>query len=110
MSYQYSTNMYSTEEVQKIYAFDIKITYIDNEIIKKKIITIDKVGEIFECKNNIKKFKVVVCSINSDNIESIILKKQFDNKINDTIVLYKKNIIIYLSKNLDNISINYQIN
>ena len=84
MSYQYNT-MYSNEEIQKMYAFDIKITYSDNEIIKKKIITLDKIGEILECKNNIKKIKIIFCSINSDNIESIILKKTFDNEINDDI-------------------------
>ncbi len=110
MSYQYNTNMYSTEEIQKIYAFDIKITYNNNEVIKKKLITLDKIGEIIECKNNIKKIKITFCSILCDNIESIILKKTFDNEIKDTVVLNKKNIIIYISQNLDNVSINFQIN
>ena len=110
MSYQYNTYMYSTEEIQKIYAFDIKITYNDNEIVKKKIITLDKIGEILQCKNNIKKIKIIFCSIVSDTIESIVLKKTFDYEINDTVVLCKKNIIIYISKNLDNLSINFQIN
>jgi hypothetical protein len=110
MSYQYNTNMYSNEEIQKIYAFDIKITYNDNEVIKKKFITVDKIGEIIECKNNIKKIKVIFCSINSDNIETIVLKKQFDNEINDTVVLFKKNVIIYISKNAENLLINFQIN
>jgi hypothetical protein len=110
MSYQYNINMYSNEEIKKIYAFDIKITCNDDEVIKKKLITLDKIGEILECKNNIKKIKIVVCFINSDNIETIILKKTFDDEINDTIVLYKKNVIIYISKNIDYVSINYQIN
>ncbi len=102
--------MYSHEEIQKIYIFDIKITYNNNEVLKKKMITIDKIGEITECKNNIKKIKIIFSLFNSNNIESIVLKKTFDNEINDTVVLYKKNIFINISKNIDNLSINFQIN
>jgi hypothetical protein len=100
---------YSNQEIQLIYAFDIKIIDYDNTIIKKKLITLDKMGNILECKNNIKKIKITFCSINSDNIDTIILKKTFNEQINATVVLYKKNIVIYISKNTDNISINFQI-
>jgi hypothetical protein len=105
----YNINSYSNQEIQLIYAFDIKIIDNDNTIIKKKLITLDKMGNILECKNNIKKIKITFCSINSDNIDTIVLKKTFNEQINATVVLYKKNIVIYISKNTDNISINFQI-
>jgi hypothetical protein len=100
--------IYSNQEIQLIYAFDIKIINNDNNITKKKLITSERLGEILECKNNIKKIKVICCIIKSDNIESVILKKSFNEDINN-IVLFKKNIVIYISKNLDNLSINFQI-
>jgi hypothetical protein len=111
MSYNINSNInsYSNQEIQLIYAFDIKIIDNDNTIIKKKLITLDKMGNILECKNNIKKIKITFCSINSDNIDTIVLKKTFNEEINATVVLYKKNIVIYISKNTDNISINFQI-
>jgi hypothetical protein len=106
MSYNYHN---SNNEIQLIYAFDIKIINNNNETIKKRIITSDKIGEILECENNIRKIKITFCSINSDNIITVVLKKTFDEKINDNIVLFKKNVVIYISKNIDNLSINFQI-
>jgi hypothetical protein len=112
MSYNIHTGnitSYSNQEIQLIYAFDIKIIDNNDEVIKKKLITLDKIGNILECKNNIKKIKITFCLINSDNIDTIVLKKSFNEEINDTVILYKKNIVIYVSKNKDNISINFQI-
>lgn len=100
---------YSNQITQLIYAIDIKIINNDNEIIKKKLITSDKNGELLECKNNIKKIKITFCLINLDNIETISLKKSFHQEINKTIVLFKKNIVVYIHNNIDNISINFQI-
>ncbi len=99
---------YSNQEIQLIYAFDIKIINTNNEIIKKKIITSDKIGEILECKNNIKKIKIICCLINN-NINTITFKKTFNEEIDNTIVLFKKNVIIYFSKYIDNLIINFQI-
>ena len=112
MSYQYSINNYSKEEIQKIYIFDVKIIDNDNNIIKKKVITSDNIGEILECKNNIKKIKITFCLLNSNfnSIETIILKKTINQEINEPVILLKKNIIIYINTiNDNNISINYQI-
>ena len=102
-------NSCSTQEEQIVYVFDIKIIDNNDNIIKKKFISIDKIGNILECDNNIKKIKITCCIINSDNINSIILKKSFNQEINDTVILFKKKIIIYISKNIDNLSINFQI-
>ncbi len=115
MSYTYnSINTSVIENQDIIYAFDIKIINFDNEIIKKKMVSLDKIGELLECKNNIKKIKIIFCSLNSTVSETLVLKKTFNNEIDDNIVLYKKNIIIYL-RNIttasfsNKICINYQI-
>ncbi len=105
----YNINNYcSNIEIKLIYVFDVKIIN-NNDTIKKRIITSDKIGEILECENNIKKIKITFCSINSDNIITVVLKKTFDEEINNNIVLFKKNVVIYISKNIDNLSINFQI-
>ncbi len=105
----YNINNYcSNIEIKLIYVFDVKIIN-NNDTIKKRIITSDKIGEILECENNIKKIKITFCSINSDNIITVVLKKTFDEEINDNIVLFKKNVVIYISKNIDNLLINFQI-
>ena len=65
---------------------------------------LEEIGKVLE-KN--RKKLVTKCTFDS---YSIILKKTFNNEINDTVILYKKNVIIYISKNLDNLSINFQIN
>lgn len=109
MSYSYSSCS-NFENQDNIYAFDVKIINFDNEIIKKNLISLDKTGELLECKNNIKKFKITFCLLNSSQTETIVLKKNFSEEINESIVLYKKNIIIYLRYVInDNIIINYQI-
>ncbi len=112
MSYCYNTSNFENQNI--IYAFDVKIINFDDEIIKKNIVSLEKIGELLECKNNIKKIKITFCSLNSTISETLVLKKTFNDEIDDTIVLYKKNIIIYLRniKNLgcnNKISINYQI-
>jgi hypothetical protein len=94
MSYSYNTSVIENQDI--IYAFDIKIINFNNEIIKKNIVSLEKIGELLECKNNIKKIKITFCSLNSKLSETLILKKNFNNEIDDNIVLYKKNIIIYL--------------
>ncbi len=116
MSYNYN-NTYSTcstcsnfENQEDIYAFDIKIINFDDEIVRKKIISLDKIGELLECENNIKKIKITFYLLNSNLSETIILKKNLTNEINETIILFKKNIFIYLRNIDDNISINYKIN
>ena len=113
MSYNYN-NTCSTcsnfENQEDIYAFDIKIINFDNEIVRKKIISLDKIGELLECENNIKKIKITFYLLNSNLSETIILKKNLTNEINETIILFKKNIFIYLRNIDDNISINYKIN
>ena len=113
MSYNYN-NTCSTcsnfENQEDIYAFDIKIINFNDEIERKKIISLDKIGELLECENNIKKIKITFCLLNSNLSETIILKKHFINEINETIILFKKNIFIYLRNIDDNISINYKIN
>jgi hypothetical protein len=116
MSYNYN-NTYSTcstcsnfENQEDIYAFDIKIINFVDEIVRKKIISLDKIGELLECENNIKKIKITFYLLNSNLSETIILKKYLTNEINETIILFKKNIFIYLRNIDDNISINYKIN
>ena len=111
MSNNYSINTYSNLENQNdIYVFDVKIIEFDDEIIKKKIINIDKIGELLECKNNIKKIKIIVYLLNSNNIDSILIKKIFVNQIEEPLILHKKNSIIYIRNTInDNICINYQI-
>lgn len=113
MSYNYN-NTCSTcsnfENQEDIYAFDIKIINFDDEIVRKKIISLDKIGELLECENNIKKIKITFYLLNSNLSETIILKKNLTNEINETIILFKKNIFIYLRNIDDNISINYKIN
>jgi hypothetical protein len=111
MSYNYSIKTYSNLENQNdVYVFDIKIINFDEEVIKKKLISVDKIGDLLEYKNNIKKIKINFCILNSNNIDSIIIKKNFLNEIIEPIILYKKNIIIYI-RNIynNNICINYQI-
>ncbi len=96
------------ENQNNIYVFEIKIVNFDDNIIKKKLVSLDKHGELLECKNNIKKIKIVFCYLNS--MEIITLKKTFTDEINETIALYKNNIVIYFNKScMDNININYQI-
>jgi hypothetical protein len=113
MSYNYN-NTCSTcsnfENQEDIYAFDIKIINFNDEIVRKKIISLDKIGELLECENNIKKIKITFYLLNSNLSETIILKKNLTNEINETIILFKKNIFIYLRNIDDNISINYKIN
>ncbi len=110
MSYNYSYDLCSNFENQdNIYAFGIKIINFDDETIKKNLISLDKTGELLEYKNNIKKIKVTFCLLNSSQTETIVLKRNFIEEISDTVVLFKKNIIIYLHYRNDNININYQI-
>jgi hypothetical protein len=112
MSYNYNIiNTCSNFENQEdIYAFDIKIINFDDEIVRKKIISLDKIGELLECENNIKKIKITFCLLNSNLSETIILKKHFINEINETIILFKKNIFIYLRNINQRLIINYKIN
>lgn len=117
MSYQYSSNLLNKscsdfENQNDIYAFNIKIINNDEQIIKKNLVSLDKIGELLECKNNIKKIKITFCLLNSNfnSIETIILKKTINQEINEPVILLKKNIIIYINTiNDNNISINYQI-
>jgi hypothetical protein len=114
MSYNYSIKTCCNLENQNdIYVFDIKIINFDNEIIKKNYISTDKIGDLLECKNNIKKIKICFYLLNSNSIDTmntIILKKHFSNEINDSVILYKKNTIIYIRNIMNNnICINYQI-
>ena len=118
MSCTYYNTCSNFENQEDIYAFDIKIINFDDEIIKKKLISLDKIGELLECENNIKKIKITFCLLNSNLSETIIFKRNFINEINETIILFKKNIFIYLrninqkllTSNNNNISINYKIN
>ncbi len=115
MSYNTNTCIHTSnfENQDTIYAFHIKIINFDDEIIKKNMVSLEKIGELLECKNNIKKIKITFCSLNSTISDTLVLKKTFNNEIDETIILYKKNIIIYLRNitTFDNnkICINYQI-
>lgn len=109
MSYNYN-NVSNFENQDIIYVFNIKIINNDDEIIKKNMVSLEKIGELLECKNNIKKIKITFCSLNSNISETCIIKKTLNDEIDETIVLYKKNIIIYLRNISGNkICINYQI-
>ena len=111
MSYNYNINTCSNFENQEdIYAFDVKIINFDDEIERKKIISLDKIGELLECENNNKKIKITFCLLNSNLFETIILKKHFINEINETIILFKKPIFIYLRNINQRLIINYKIN
>jgi hypothetical protein len=109
MSYNYNNTCSNFENQKDIYAFDIKIIKFDDDIVRKKIISLDKIGELLECENNIKKIKITFYLLNS-NLTETIIKKNFVNEINETIILLKKNIFIYLRNIDDTISINYKIN
>jgi hypothetical protein len=125
MSYN-TNNSISTcsnfENQEDIYAFDIKIINFNDEIVRKKIISLDKIGELLECENNIKKIKITFCLLNSNLSETVIFKKHFINEINETIILFKKNVFIYLrninqrlstgfnNNNNQRLIINYKIN
>jgi hypothetical protein len=109
MSYNINTCS-NFENQEDIYAFDIKIIYFDDSIVRKKIISLDKIGELLECENNIKKIKITFCLLNSNLSETLVFKKNFINEINETIILFKKYIFIYLQNIKNNITINYKIN
>ena len=53
MSYELSCS--SSEQKNDIYVFEIKINYFDNTSVKHRIISMNKFGELFTAKNNIKK-------------------------------------------------------
>jgi hypothetical protein len=119
MSSNYSTNTSITtskntcsnfENQEDIYTFDIKIINFEDEIVRKKIISLDKIGELLECENNIKKIKIIFYLLNSNLSETIILKKNFINEINETIILFKKNVFIYLRNINQRLIINYNLN
>jgi hypothetical protein len=112
MSYSYNTSTcYNFENQEDIYAFEIKIINFDDEVIKKKLISLDKIGELLECENNIKKIKITFCLLNSNLFETIVFKKHFINEINETIILFKKNLFIYIiTSGANNLLINYKIN
>ena len=114
MSYNYNTNISNNcsnfENQEDIYVFDIKIINFDDSILRKKIISLDKIGELLDCENNIKKIKITFCLLNSNLSETIVLKKYFINEINETIILFKKNIFIYLRNINQRLIINYKIN
>ena len=109
MSYNTCTDI---EEKNEVYVFEIILTYDDN-IIKHRVISVNKIGELFSAKNSIKKIKITLCILNC--METIVLKKQFNEDIKDLIVLHKKsqqnNHIVILLNSIDNmIKINYKIN
>jgi hypothetical protein len=113
MSYSYNISNETCsnfENQEDIYAFNVKIINFNDEVIKKNIISLDKIGELLECENNIKKIKITFCLLNSNLSETIILKKNFINEIDETVILFKRNIFIYLRNITNNISINYKIN
>ena len=96
MSYNTCTDI---EEKNEVYVFEVILTY-DDSVIIKRIISMNKMGELFSAKNSIKKIKITLCILNS--METIVLKKQFNKDITDLIVLHKKsrqnnNIVIILN-------------
>lgn len=110
MSYGYVANQktYSTIEQQNnIYVFEIAVTYFDNTIIKQRVISIEKIGELLIAENNIKKIKVTLCFMNSMDI--IVLKKHFNQSISESIILHKENTFIILNSEDQMVHINYRI-
>ncbi len=115
MSYTYNNSKSNNiccnfENQEDVYVFNIKIITFDDNIIKKNIISLDKIGDLMECENNIKKFKITFCLLNSNLCEKIILKKNFINEIDETITLFKKKLFVNIIPIDNNISINYKIN
>ena len=97
MSYNTCTDI---EEKNEVYVFEVILIYDNNVIIKHRVISMNKMGELFSAKNSIKKIKITLCILNS--METIVLKKQFNKDITDLIVLHKKsrqnnNIVIILN-------------
>ena len=111
MSCEYACNKnYINNKINdEIFAFDIKVTYNDSTIKKYKYVSTDITGELFNSENNIKKLKIVLYCINSN--ETIILRKYFNDCINESIALYKNNVIISINKALNSteLNINYLI-
>jgi hypothetical protein len=107
MSYNLIEHCSNIEIQNDIFVFEIKITTNDNDYIKHRFISTDKSGKLLSTINNIKKIKVSLCLLNTMKI--INFKKNIKNGINDTIIIYKENIVIFLSNNDNNIDINYKI-
>ncbi len=108
MSCEYT---YSTKENENnIYVFEMKITYNDNTIIKKRLISDLTCGKLLEVKNDIKKLKISLCIVNNDKLpEYIIIKKHLNNNIDDYLKYLNENLLITLINQDSIISINYNI-
>lgn len=104
MSYNYTCA--TIEKSNETYIFEIKITFFDNSIVKQRIVSMDRIGDLIVAENNIKKIKIIFCKLNSMDI--ITLRKNYTQPIQNIDTLYKNDIIIILVNN-DIINIKYQI-
>ncbi len=107
--YCYSTG----QDKNNIYIFELKITYNDDSIIKKRLISDLNRGELIKVKNNIKKIKISLCILNKTkggvigNNKILVIKKNI-NYIEQC--LYKnENLLITLNEQNDIICISYNI-
>ena len=113
MNYELSKSYSKNESQPSMYMFEIKITNNENEIITKRLSTMNKEGYIMKTENNIKNIKITVICM--ENLKTTTIKKKINNMINEqlnndqAILLYKDNIIIIMNMNDDNINIKYQI-
>ncbi len=106
--YCYSTG----QDKNNIYIFELKITYNDYSIIKKRLISDLNSGELIQVKNNIKKIKISVCFLNKTNGSNkiLVIKKNINYEDYIKKFLYKnENLLITLNDENDIIFINYNI-
>ncbi len=103
--YCYSTG----QNKNNIYIFEMKITYNDDSIIKKRLISDLNCGELIQVKNYIKKIKISLCLLNSNKIlENIVIKKNINNTI-DYLQYLNNNLLLILKNDNNIVSINYNI-
>ena len=106
--YCYSTG----QKKNNIYIFELKITYNDDSIIKKRLISDLNSGELIQVKNNIKKIKISLCFLNKTDCSNkiLVIKKHINYEDYVKECLYKnENLLITLNDKNDIIFINYNI-
>jgi hypothetical protein len=106
--YSYSTG----ENKNTIYVFETKITYNDNTIVKKQLITDLNCGELITVKNDIKKLKISLCLLNTNKIsETITIKKNINDSLENSKLsfLNDKLLITLIISGYTLVSINYNI-
>ncbi len=106
MSCEYSYSINNNKN--NIYIFEVKITYNDNTIVKKRLVSDLTFGELIQVKNYIRKIKISLFTLNSRNTN--IIKKSFKHININNYKLYSNDLIIILNNKDNNIIINYIIN